>query len=71
MQTPTEQEELKALWEAAARESVEALEREREVIGQDVAAQYMVLALCRDEGQQLELLGRFAAEGLDCKALLS
>jgi hypothetical protein len=56
---------------AAARQSVEALERGRGVIGQEVPAQYMVLVLRRDEGQQLELLGRFAAEGLDCKALLS
>ena len=43
---------------------------ERPVIGQDVPAQYMVLVMCKDERQQLELLGRFAAEGLDCKALL-
>ena len=40
------------------------------MIGQEVAAQYMVLVMCKDESQQLELLGRFAAEGLDCKALL-
>jgi len=59
------------MWEAAAREGLEALERGRGVIGQDVPAQYMVLVLCRDERQQLELLGRFAAEELDCKALLS
>ncbi len=68
-QTPTESEDLKALWEATARESMEALERP--VIAQDVPAEYMVLVMCCDEEQQLELLGRFAAEGLDCKALLS
>jgi hypothetical protein len=68
-QTPTEREELKALWDEAARQGVERLERP--VIGQDVPARFMVLVMCKDEGQQVELLGRFAAEGLDCKALLS
>jgi hypothetical protein len=69
--TPTQQPELQDLWEAAARESVEALERERKVIGQEVPAQYMVLVMCRDEGQQLALLERFVGEGLEVKALLS
>ncbi len=68
-QTPTAEPELEAMWAEAAREGMEALAREP--IGQEVAAQYMVLVMCEDEGQQLELLGRFAAEGLDCKALLS
>jgi len=30
-----------------------------------------VLVVCRDERQQLELLARFAEEGLKVKALLS
>jgi hypothetical protein len=30
-----------------------------------------VLVTCRDERQQVELLERFQAEGLECKALLS
>lgn len=50
---------------------MEALERGRKVIGQEVPAQYMVLVMCRDEGQQLALLERFAEEGLEVKALLS
>ena len=33
--------------------------------------QYAVLVTCRDEAQQKDLLGRFKAEGLDCRALLS
>ena len=33
--------------------------------------QFLVLVTCRDERQQVELLGRFRSEGLDCKALLS
>jgi hypothetical protein len=33
--------------------------------------QWYVLVECRDEKQQVELLGRFKAEGLTCKAVLS
>jgi hypothetical protein len=69
--TPTEQPELEAMWAEAARQSLEALERGREPIGQDVLAQYMVLVMCKTEKEQLELLERFLGEGLDCKALLS
>jgi hypothetical protein len=32
---------------------------------------WLVLVTCRDEKHQLELLARFQAEGLPCKALLS
>jgi hypothetical protein len=35
------------------------------------AAQNLVLITCRDEKHQVELLGRFHGEGLECKALLS
>jgi hypothetical protein len=35
------------------------------------AGQYLVLVECRDEAQQVELLARFQAEGLSCKALIS
>jgi hypothetical protein len=59
------------MWAEAARQGAEALERGREPIGQHVLAQYMVLVMCRDERQQVELLERFQGEGLDCKALLS
>jgi hypothetical protein len=67
----TAQPELEAMWQEAARQSKEAAERLREPIGQAVPAQYVVLVLCADEGQQLALLERFQGEGLQCKALLS
>jgi hypothetical protein len=35
------------------------------------AAQYLILITCRDEEQQIALLGRFHGEGLECKVLLS
>jgi hypothetical protein len=32
--------------------------------------QFLVLITCRDEKQQVELLGRFQDPGLECKALM-
>jgi hypothetical protein len=69
--TPAVDPELKAMWEAAAQQGLEKLERERKPIAQVVPEQYMVLVMCADEKQQLELLERFGKEGLPCKALLS
>jgi hypothetical protein len=69
--TPTAQPELEALWEEEARQSLEDLQRDRKPIAQDVLPQHMLLVMCTDEKQQLELLARFQAEGLDCKCLLS
>jgi hypothetical protein len=67
--TPTANPELQALWQEAARQSVEDLERARKPIGQEVPAQFMVLVMCKDEKQQVQLIERFLAEGLHCKAL--
>ena len=33
--------------------------------------QFLILVTCRDERHQVELLQRFHAEGLECRALLS
>ena len=35
-----------------------------------LSEQFSVLITCRDEKQQVELLGRFQGEGLECKALV-
>ena len=70
--TPAESEELRAAWEAAARATLEEGPLPAERPGPtDIPAQYLVLVTCRDERQQVELLERFQAEGLECKALLS
>jgi hypothetical protein len=68
---PVVNPELAALWEEAARQGLETAERARKPIAQVVGDQYMVLVMCADEKQQMELLERFAGEGLACKALLS
>jgi hypothetical protein len=69
--TPTVDSSLEAAWRKEAEATLS-----RDVDGASKAcslgeAQFMVLTTCRDEAQQVELLGRFAAEGLECRALLS
>jgi hypothetical protein len=62
--------ELTEAWQAAAQACLE--ERAKEPWGKQpaVTEQWYVLVECRDERQQVELLGRFASEGLTCKAVL-
>ena len=45
-------------------------ERERPEV-ETVPEQWYVLVTCRDEKQQVDLLGRLSGEGLECRALLS
>jgi hypothetical protein len=37
----------------------------------ELPEQFYVLIRCQDEKQQVALLARFGAEGMDCKAVLS
>src|SRR5262252_1222526 len=66
-QTPTDDDALAAAWEAAA---AEVLQREPEPVGA-IPEQFLILVTCRDEKQQVELLGRFGAEGLECRAMMT
>src|SRR5262249_25149189 len=66
-QTPTDNEALAAAWEAAA---AEVLQREVKPLGA-IPEQFLILVTCRDEMQQVELLGRFSAEGLECRAMMT
>jgi hypothetical protein len=64
--------ELQAAWQAAADASL--TKAARPMPSRDVAAipeQYLILLTCRSEQHQVELLGRFKVEGLECRALLS
>jgi hypothetical protein len=69
--TQTAQPELQAMWQAAAQKSLDEMERLKKPIAQVVPEQYMLLVMCADEKEQLALLERFQAEGLQCKVLLS
>jgi hypothetical protein len=68
--TPTDSEELRAGWEAAARAALERPTQLPEEVDYG-PAQFLVLVTCRDEQHQVELLGRFKEEGLKCKAALA
>jgi hypothetical protein len=66
--TPTDSAELRAVWEAAAQAALEDKPWRPVEMGPE---QFLILLTCRDERHQAELLQRFHAEGLACKALLS
>jgi hypothetical protein len=69
--TPTQSPELDDAWQA----TVAGLPQVPHVVPlpepQEMTEQYLILVTCRDEKQQVELLGQFAKQGLPCKALLS
>jgi hypothetical protein len=67
--TPAASPDLQAAWEAAANAVLP--EAPKGPGFTDVPEQFLVLLTCRDEQHQRELLARFQAEGLDCRALLS
>jgi hypothetical protein len=68
---PVAAPELHAAWEAAARAVLgPPYEPNQEGVPMG-PAQWLVLVTCRDEKHQVELLSRFQAEGLECRALLS
>ncbi len=61
--------DLEAAWQAAAERCLE-VPAEKPLRELDLKEQWYVLVACRDEKQQVELLGRFQGEGLRCKAVL-
>jgi hypothetical protein len=65
--TPVADADLKAFWEAEAQKLLAADLPERV---EERVDQFLALVTCRDEKQQVELLLRFAGEGLMCKALV-
>ena len=69
--TPVSSEELDAAWRAVAEASLVAASAPEPPRLESVPSHFRILITCRDEKQQLELLKRFAGEGLECKALLS
>jgi hypothetical protein len=67
---PAVSPDLEAAWRSAAEAALAAAEPAPPAID-PATAQFLVLITCRDEKHQVELLGRFHCEGLECKALLS
>jgi hypothetical protein len=73
---PTPPPELLAAWQAEAEAALAKFARPKSKFERDgekalqLSEQFLVLITCRDEKQQVELLGRFQGEGLVCKALV-
>jgi hypothetical protein len=62
--------ELQEAWQAAA-EACLGPAKNRRWGGEPLEEQWYVLVTCRDERHQVELLARFQADGLTCKAALA
>ena len=73
---PTPPPELLAAWQAEAEAALTKFARPKSKFERDgekalqFSEQFLVLITCRDEKQEVELLGRFQGEGLHCKALV-
>ena len=67
--TPTDSEELKAVWRATVEGHLAALSAPPAAAAYFV--RFLILATCRDEKHQVELLDRLGAKGLECRALLA
>lgn len=69
--TPIDSAELQAVWQAAAARAVDSAppaDSPESTLG---PAQFHVLITCSDEAEQVQLLQRFAGEGLECRALVA
>ena len=62
--------ELQEAWRAAAEASRAAAAPAPARVATE-REQFLVLVTCRDERHQVEILQRFQAEGVPCRALLS
>ena len=68
---PAVSPDLQAAWQAAAEATLREQAAPRPPAAGALPEQYLILVTCRDEKHQVELLGRFQGEGLECRALLS
>jgi hypothetical protein len=71
---PTPPPELLAAWQAEAEAALTKFARPNGLGDSEKALQlseqFLILITCRDEKQQVELLGRFQGGGLECKELV-
>ncbi len=62
---------LEELWQSIARSCAAVADTLGQAEVQPLAEQFLILVECATEQEQVELLDRFRAEGLHCKALIS
>jgi hypothetical protein len=73
---PTPPPELLAAWQGEAEAALTKFARPKGEFERDgekalqLSEQFMIIITCRDEKEQVDLLGRFQGEGLECKALV-
>lgn len=68
--TKADEAALNELWKSLEDAKAVAAESD-EVAEEPLPEKYMILVECDDEAHQTELLRRFAAEGINCRALIS
>lgn len=68
--TTTKSPALADLWKSLER-NARATRDTLDEVRQAATEQYLILVDCRDEAHQLELLAKFQADGISCKALIS
>jgi hypothetical protein len=67
--TPTTSPELEALWEETAEKCLKTPPPAADE-SMKIVSRFLVMIECRDEEHQVELLGRFQREGLECRAVV-
>jgi hypothetical protein len=67
---PNQAPELLHAWDLAADKLREDEQPKKPLKGDSLPEQFYILITCRNERQQVGLLGRFKGEGLECKAVL-
>jgi hypothetical protein len=66
---PPVPEDLRRAWHEAAQQALARVKDDRPGIT-SYPEQFLILVTCRDEKQQVELLGTFQQQGLTCKAVV-
>src|SRR5476651_1211991 len=69
--TPAKSADLQLAWQTAANALLETPHAGPAKGFKTIKEQYLILITCRDEKEQVELLGRFKDEGRECKAVLA
>jgi hypothetical protein len=69
--TPATSPDLELAWQAVADALLQTPHTDAALSRQSIPEQYLILVTCRDENEQVELLGRFKRDGIECKALVT
>ena len=68
---PAKSADLQLAWQTAANALLDTPHSGPAKGFKTITEQYLILVTCRDEKEQVQLLGRFKEEGRECKAVLA